>query len=465
MLASQPEVFISYDKENAADKALAEEIHKAFGERFRVRRVDLEQYRSSLGAYQKQLTNSDYVVLVVSQAYFRSIDTMFELSELGRKENFKDRIFPVVQPDTPIKDIESMLGSRLEWDEKKDKLNDLLKELDDFTGISRAIDEVDLRNRIREAIIELSIILGAMLGTEIEKHRENKFNILAEAILARQASLERKAMAHKGTPSLATHSVYLCDRSEQWQVFDYERNLRQRPSRLFMMYGLEAEMPEGFLERIKLGVQRQGAVGGNGPGAPSKGILIPKPMLPIQQTVANLIKEMLGKFGIDCNQYRDLLNQQFANILREEQAKLPAHVRQPFLIYLETYDDYFLRPQMEEVLQCFWKWVQGVGENADVEIIVLIAITAEETLSTQLEAEVKRVTQSLPEAVLLPRLASLDRSALRDWIDQNTEMDRAERKRYLDFLFGNAETLPMETVKKHLDAFVNDYPNIKIPNP
>lgn len=55
----------------------------------------IEQW-GSIRAFMDSIRNSDYAILVLSDAYLKSINCMYEITQLMKDAHYRDRIFPVV---------------------------------------------------------------------------------------------------------------------------------------------------------------------------------------------------------------------------------------------------------------------------------------------------------------------------------------------------------------------------------
>lgn len=110
-------------------------------------------YRSNIDDYEKEIGLSDRVVMFVVPNYFKSLDCMFEMTQIFKKGNIEERIFPVVDLEVISRDSNGLMTIKKYWiDEKNkkleqfsvnavkssflraeiDKIEELLYELDDF---------------------------------------------------------------------------------------------------------------------------------------------------------------------------------------------------------------------------------------------------------------------------------------------------------------------------------------------
>lgn len=82
-----------------ADSEMADDIYDYFKDK-----KDIELHRDTIdiGAwdsiknYMQSLGNSDYVILLISDAYLKSENCMYEVLEVMRDRRYKEKIFPVV---------------------------------------------------------------------------------------------------------------------------------------------------------------------------------------------------------------------------------------------------------------------------------------------------------------------------------------------------------------------------------
>ena len=104
-----PEIFISYSWNDESLKVT--ENLDAF---FQAKGITVIRdnrdigYKDLITDYMQRLGRGKYVVVVLSDQYFKSKSCMYELIQLAQHEDFYDRIFPVTVEDTRIYEAEDI---------------------------------------------------------------------------------------------------------------------------------------------------------------------------------------------------------------------------------------------------------------------------------------------------------------------------------------------------------------------
>lgn len=134
-------LFISY---SWANRSIADEIDRAFmGTGLTIIRDIREiEYKDSIKDYMKKVRSTDYVLLIVSDDFLKSSSGMFEVLELLKDNNFKDKILPVIVDNTKIFKPEEKLEYIRYWTEKHKELKERL------SGVS-VTDSLDLYNTLK----------------------------------------------------------------------------------------------------------------------------------------------------------------------------------------------------------------------------------------------------------------------------------------------------------------------------
>lgn len=115
-------IFLSYSCKN---KKIADQLDSMF----MVKKITLVRderdldYRQSIKEFMKQVRESDYVLMIISEEYLKSINCMYELTEFIKDESFKDRILPLVQKNTDIFSSNGRIKYITHWQDEYNKLH------------------------------------------------------------------------------------------------------------------------------------------------------------------------------------------------------------------------------------------------------------------------------------------------------------------------------------------------------
>lgn len=112
-------------------------------------------YKGLIKEYMQRLGQGKYVVVVLSDQYFKSKDCMFELLQLSRQEGFYDRIFPVTVEGASIDEAEDVLKYARYWDEKIAHLQQEIKNTPNIANLQGITDDLNLYVEIRQNIAKL----------------------------------------------------------------------------------------------------------------------------------------------------------------------------------------------------------------------------------------------------------------------------------------------------------------------
>lgn len=190
-------IFLSYCWK---DKEIADEIFEYFKSK-----QDVELHRDvvdigawgSIKEYMQSIGEMDYVILLISDAYLKSSNCMYEVLETMRDRKYKEKIFPAVvntEIYKPIARVEYVKFWQNEFDKLNEginglrvqnlgKLNEDLKRYQDIaSSIAEFLDVVaDMNNPRIQAVnlrIEDKLKNSGALNTNIVKKEDNLFEKL-----------------------------------------------------------------------------------------------------------------------------------------------------------------------------------------------------------------------------------------------------------------------------------------------
>jgi hypothetical protein len=109
----------------------------------------------SIKAFMDKIGNSDDVIIVISENYLHSPHCLYEIVELVKNEKYAERIIPVVLENVRINTIEDQMAYFVYWNEKYNRLERELKEVDVLSDVSSVIvNELNLFKNIKGNILE-----------------------------------------------------------------------------------------------------------------------------------------------------------------------------------------------------------------------------------------------------------------------------------------------------------------------
>lgn len=151
-----PEIFISYSWRDESLK-----ITEALDAFLQAQGITVVRdnrdigYKGLIKDYMQRLGQGKYVVVVLSDEYFKSKSCMFELLQLSKQEGFYDRIFPVTVEGISIYEAEDLLRYARYWDEKIEHLQQEIKSTPNIANLQGITDDLNLYVEIRHNIAKL----------------------------------------------------------------------------------------------------------------------------------------------------------------------------------------------------------------------------------------------------------------------------------------------------------------------
>lgn len=180
--AGPGEVFVSYKWGGDADELVDEMQGKLAARGLVVTRDRNEmRYRDPIQQFMRRLGAGQAVVVVLDDAYLRSKNCMFELTEVADRENFVQSVFPILMPDANIFDPMGRLEYVRYWEEKRAGLDEAMRLVgqENLQGIR---EELDLYETIRNAIARITDVLADMNVFTAARHAGSGFAELYEAL-------------------------------------------------------------------------------------------------------------------------------------------------------------------------------------------------------------------------------------------------------------------------------------------
>ncbi|MGX4585340.1 TIR domain-containing protein [Paenibacillus chitinolyticus] len=192
-------VFLSYCH---ADADLANIIEESLNKHNDInvsRDINITQYRDDLDEFMQTIRNHDFVVSIVTSKYLKSINCMYEITELMKDNNFKDKLlFIIVNKDdakyykqqniyenfeSGIYDFEKRLSYITYWNDKGKEMENSLKKAD---LPSEMIAEFALEKRKLVSVIPSTNIFMSLLQNKIGRTfkdiKQNEFQEILKAI-------------------------------------------------------------------------------------------------------------------------------------------------------------------------------------------------------------------------------------------------------------------------------------------
>ncbi len=182
-MTSQKAIFISHAWGGVSDDILAHLVKRLKEENiaFILDKRDLS-YRQSISEFMIQLGKADMVIIILSNKYLKSEYCMFELIQIYKNENLRERIFPIVLDEVQISSSADRLEFVKFWENALIELQNKIKELNSLSFIEGITEDLNLYSEIRNNIARLTGILRDINTLNIQIHQDSDYQHLIGAI-------------------------------------------------------------------------------------------------------------------------------------------------------------------------------------------------------------------------------------------------------------------------------------------
>lgn len=182
-----PAVYVSYAwraPDSPAMAGLLQEVCARHGIELR-RDSGRIGYGDSIRGYMQGLGAGGAIVVLISEAYLRSRDCMYELLEIEKHQRFRERVHPIVLEDTNGFDfyqVKDRLKILKYWETRAAELEEEIAALGRRDHLADAYRELDLCADIRRDFVELTATLADMYSPRPGVLLETEFAALIERI-------------------------------------------------------------------------------------------------------------------------------------------------------------------------------------------------------------------------------------------------------------------------------------------
>jgi hypothetical protein len=179
-----PCIYVSYAWKAEEQSRLVERLEQSC----RRREIDLKRdcnqihYGDSIRAYMNELGRGGGVILVLSDAYFKSEYCMYELRELYKNSDFRKRIYPVVLKGTMLQKPIDRIPYLKHWEAERAALQQGLSEVD-RTNTTKLNEALDAYADFRRLMDDLLAILADMNVLTEDVHLDTDFDALLNRLL------------------------------------------------------------------------------------------------------------------------------------------------------------------------------------------------------------------------------------------------------------------------------------------
>jgi len=178
----QPEIFLSYAWGGESEN-IVNELDNAFRQKGIILTRDKRDlgFKGMITEFMLLLGKGKAVVVVISDKYLKSPYCMFELLEIHRNLDFKNRIFPIVLNDANIFEPIPKLRYLEYWQGKKKELEDAIRKFGP-DAIPVIGDDYKIYKKIFDNYGEVANILKDINSLTPEIHLADHFTTLIDAV-------------------------------------------------------------------------------------------------------------------------------------------------------------------------------------------------------------------------------------------------------------------------------------------
>lgn len=173
-------IFISYCLTN---ESVVNEIDESFpkgGVNF-IRDKRNTDYKDSFKEFMKGIRSTDSVLMVVSDAYLKSRNCMYEVLETLKDENYKERIYPIVLSDAKIYSPAERLDYLDYWKDEHSKLKESISKFSPDEVIS-VISDLKIIRDINGSIVDFISIVSDLKNIPLETLKRNQFKEIKQKL-------------------------------------------------------------------------------------------------------------------------------------------------------------------------------------------------------------------------------------------------------------------------------------------
>jgi internalin A len=194
---ARPAVYLSYAWGDvratpAGERAMVDRLYDVLvADGYTVKRDTMDLgYKGLISVFMRELGRGDCVVVLISDAYLRSLFCMFELLEIYRHHEFRERICPIVLADARLHTLKDRLTYVAHWKEQLTSIKQLIQQVGiQVLSASGSLREYETYREITYHADKLVSYLADINSQTPQLLEADDFAMLKQAIDARLQSL------------------------------------------------------------------------------------------------------------------------------------------------------------------------------------------------------------------------------------------------------------------------------------
>jgi len=243
----QPSLFMSYCW---AESEIAEKIYKdlvQIGVSILKDNHQLE-YKDSIKAFMNSIRDSDYAMILISDDYLKSKNCIYELLQLLKESEYKNKILPIIIEGTKIYSASDRIRYIKYWEQKCEELKRDIGTINPVNSIG-VISDLKLFTEISQNIGEFLNEIGDMLHISLNKLQETHYKAILEKIRFEDISFAVTLMAIAGTEDLEQREIMLDHYAKKYPLNSYYYSIKAGTNSMAKRY---TQATLNYLEALKL---------------------------------------------------------------------------------------------------------------------------------------------------------------------------------------------------------------------
>lgn len=163
---------------------------------------------TSIKEFMSLIRNQDYAIMIISSSYLKSANCMYEVMEILKDSQYKDKILSIVTTDAKIYDPISRAGYIKYWEEETKKLEDAIRPLK-LENITELAMELRKYRSIETTIASFLDLISDKNNPKVIDAVEKIKEIVSSNKLAIQKPLSQKHVNNIEISIYACHYAYL----------------------------------------------------------------------------------------------------------------------------------------------------------------------------------------------------------------------------------------------------------------
>ncbi|UCH94540.1 MAG: TIR domain-containing protein [Candidatus Aminicenantes bacterium] len=224
-MKTKPQIFVSYSWK---DKDIVDQIDKDFqtvGITL-IRDVRDLKYKDSIKQYMKRIRVSDFVLMIISNNFLESHNCMFEVLEFVKDESYKNRILPIILPDTNLTPEGKSFYTNY-WQDRVDKLENILRK-QKLGNIHSLLEDLKIFENISATVADFLMTISDMLCISLEELKSNNYRDILDKVGFDDSNLLNELLGIKKVGNKEEQDIAIDD-----FIF---RNMNYAPGYLFKAY-------------------------------------------------------------------------------------------------------------------------------------------------------------------------------------------------------------------------------------